>query len=76
MGEMMTKLQNSAVFSCQPLLNYQTNKTGVACFPWSSAHYKSSFMPAQLGSVNVEAGVVAGQQEGPSPALPSLLPTC
>lgn len=69
---MMTKVQNSAVLwfwavdCCQKLLNYQTNKTGEpAGFPWSSAHYKSSFMLGQAGSVNVEAGVVAGQRKAP-----------
>lgn len=48
---------------CQKLLNYQKNKTGgeVAGIPWSSAHCKSSFMLGQPSSVNVEAGVVAGQ---------------
>lgn len=34
-----------------------------ACLPWSSAHYKSSFMLGQSGSVTVEAGVVAGQRK-------------
>lgn len=37
----------------------------VAAFPLSSAHYKSSFMPSWSGSVNVEAGVVAGQWKAP-----------
>lgn len=31
------------------------------CFPWSSAHSKSSFIWGRASSVNVEAGVVAGQ---------------
>lgn len=47
-------------------MNYQTNKTGEAAgFPLSSAHYKSSFMLGRSGSVNVEAGVVAGQWKAP-----------
>lgn len=55
-----------AVDCCQKLLNYQTNKTGEAArFPWSSAHCKSSFMLQHAGSVNVEAGVVAGQWKAP-----------
>lgn len=65
----MTEVQNSAVLRldyCQKVLNYQTNKAGEPDrFPWSSAHYKSSFMQGQPGSVNVEAGVVAGQWKAP-----------
>jgi len=38
---------------------------GLDCFPWSLAHYKSSVMLGQSGSVNVEAGVVAGWRKAP-----------
>lgn len=68
---MITNPQNPVVLQfravdCQNLLNYQTNKTREQdSFPLSSAHCQPSFIQDQPGSVNVEAGVVAGKWRAP-----------